>query len=786
MPDMRGGGRLDGSAKTPASEPSRLCLVIVTNIPAPYRLPVYDLLTCEPDIDLHVVYCSGREPDREWNFGQAGFAHSFLNESFVRYRGRFIHINHDVWSALNRLRPDVVVTTGFNPTHLLAYAWARWQGARHVAMTDGTLEFEAQLTGVHRWVRQHVYAHTAAFIGASEGSMRLYRSYGIADEVMFKSHLCANNALFQAAPPQPKQYDLIFCGRFDSAKNPFFAQEVAQGVARQLGRRVSIVFVGSGGLEAEMRVRARDMADEVETVFAGFARQEALPAWYGAARIFLFPSQRDAWGVVANEACAAGVPVLVTEAAGVANELVRHGENGYVLPLDVRLWAEASTRLLTDSTLMAAMAARCREIVGDYSYANAAHGIAQAARSADRAWIPWSAYRSRARPKVLIIQRRMTHYRVPLFNLMREKLNAAGVDLGVVYGDPLPEEKLKKDAGKLPWGVHVLCLYGWRGRLCWQNAMPVASNANLVIVTQENRLLFNYVRPILKQDRKWAFWGHGRNFQSANPNSLKERFKRWLARRVDWWFAYTSLSEAAVRESGFPRERITVLNNAIDTTGLAADLAAISPAELARARVEYGIGAGPIGLSLASLHADKRLDFLLDAALRIRARVPDFQLVIVGDGPERDRVRQAAEANTWVHWLGARGGRDKALILKMSTLMLSPGAVGLTILDALVAGVPMVTTNCSHHGPEIAYLHSGENGLMTEYDPDAFTEGVVRLLEQPAELEAMRAACLASAGAYTIEKMAENFCEGILACLKNQSEHPADERDGYANQARLS
>ncbi len=370
----------------PHSTPVRL--VIVTNIPAPYRIPVYNLLAQEPDLNLHVVFCSGREPDREWNLGQAGFAHTFLNQSFVRYRGRFIHINHDVWSVLLSLRPDVVVTTGFNPTHLLAYAWARLHGARHVAMTDGTLESEARLSALHRWIRLHVYQHTVAFIAASDGGMRLYRSYGIDDDAMFKSHLCADNALFFNAPPQAKQYDFIFCGRFEVVKNPFFALDVALEVGRRLGRRVSIVFVGSGGLEARIRTHARDLEADVETTFAGFARQEALPAWYGAARVLLFPTQWDPWGVVANEACAAGVPVLVTEAAGAANELVRHGENGFVLPLDLEHWTDAAVRLLTDASLMAAMAARGREIVHDYNYANAAHGIAQAARSADRAWVP--------------------------------------------------------------------------------------------------------------------------------------------------------------------------------------------------------------------------------------------------------------------------------------------------------------------------------------------------------------------------------------------------------------
>ncbi|HRH79706.1 MAG TPA: glycosyltransferase family 4 protein [Thiobacillaceae bacterium] len=747
----------------------RLRVVIVTNIPAPYRLPIYALLDRHAAIDLHVVYCSGREPDRAWNLAEARFAHTYLHERMVTYKGRFIHFNDDIWAVLDGLRPDVVITTGFNPTHLLAYAWSRLRGAAHVPMTDGTLESEAQLTPLHRWIRRRVYARSAAFIAASEGGRRLYRAYGIPDGDIRKSHLCADNARFFAEADVPKRYDFVFCGRFVAIKNPVFALEMARDVAGQLGRRVSIVLVGSGRLEAEMRAFAESVADRVEATFAGFASQEALPRWYGAARVFLFPTSWDPWGVVANEACAAGVPVLVSESAGVAGELVRDGENGYVLPLDKARWVEAGVRLLNDDALRAAMGARGRERVAEYSYENAARGIAEAAVAADRARPAWGSRRPVSRPRVLVVQRRLTHYRVPLFNRMRELLDAAGVELVVAYGDPTREEFVKADAGELPWGVHIPTRYWLGGRLCWQNALPAARHADLVVVTQENRLLFNYLWALVRGDRKWAFWGHGRNFQTDSPTGFRERFKRWLSTRVDWWFAYTARSQEVILESGYPGERITVLNNAIDTGRLAAELENIGADDLEQARQAFGIGPGRVCLSLASLHADKRLDFLFEAAQRIRARVPDFRLVLVGDGPQRDFVaRTVAEHPDWMTWLGARTGRDKALALAMSDLLLNPGMVGLSILDAFVAGVPMVTTAHQLHSPEIAYLQSGINGLMTEDSPDAFVDGVVGLLSDSAALAALREGCRVSAQDYSIENMADRFCRGILACLSGR------------------
>jgi glycosyltransferase involved in cell wall biosynthesis len=354
---------------------------MVTNIPAPYRLPVYERLAAEPDIDLCAFFCSGREPDREWDLGESNFKHVLLREKFITFRGRFIHANPDLWRQLRAFRPDVVITTGFNPTHLLAYAYARVYRAGHVAMTDGTYQSEGKLSLIHRWVRRIVYAGTQAFIGASNGSFELYRSYGIDSQRLFKSHLCANNPAFFNTPPAEKRFDFIFCGRFVALKNPLFAMEVARHVSQHMGRRVSMLFVGSGEMEPKMRAAAVAVAHEVECVFSGFALQNELPQLYGSARILIFPTQWDTWGVVANEACAAGLPVLVSPMAGVAGELILDEENGFVLPLNIEQWTNAAVRLLSDRTLYVSMSERSRALVQEYSFDNAAAGIASAVRT---------------------------------------------------------------------------------------------------------------------------------------------------------------------------------------------------------------------------------------------------------------------------------------------------------------------------------------------------------------------------------------------------------------------
>lgn len=351
-------------------------VAMVTNIPAPYRIPVYENLVRHEDMDLCVFFCSGREPDRAWDLQQASYKQVYFKEKFLTYRGRFIHCNPDVWSRLRDFAPDVVVTTGFNPSFIFAYIYARLHGARHIAMTDGTYFTEGTLSWVHRLVRRWVYGGTRAFIGASQGSFELYRSYGIRQDQMFQSHLCANNAIYHPRPADDgKRFDFVFSARFIAAKNPDFAMAVAQMVARRIGRRTSLLMMGSGELDDVLRRRAAEIAEDVDVVFAGFVKQTDLPDHYASARVMLFPTQIDTWGVVANEAFAAGVPVIVTPMAGVAGDLVLDGRNGRVLPLDVDAWAEAAATLLRDTSQREQFARHGMAHVQSFSYEHAAQGI---------------------------------------------------------------------------------------------------------------------------------------------------------------------------------------------------------------------------------------------------------------------------------------------------------------------------------------------------------------------------------------------------------------------------
>lgn len=209
-----------------------------------------------------------------------------------------------------------------------------------------------------------------------------------------------------------------------------------------------------------------------------------------------------------------------------------------------------------------------------------------------------------------------------------------------------------------------------------------------------------------------------------------------------------------------------MLNNAIDNDRFVRDLSAVDSAKVQSLRDRLGsLPGAPVGLYCGSLYPDKRLDLLVAAADIVHAGHPDFQLVVIGDGPSRPLLTDAAVTRPWLHWVGVQRGIDKAGWFRLANAYLSPGAVGLHVLDAFCAGLPMITTGDARHGPEIAYLESERNGFVVAADARVFADAYLALLRDGERLARVRAAALEDARRYTLQAMVERFVEGVERCL---------------------
>lgn len=376
---------------------------------------------------------------------------------------------------------------------------------------------------------------------------------------------------------------------------------------------------------------------------------------------------------------------------------------------------------------------------------------------------------TRSGGRVLLLQRRLTHYRVPFFEGLRAELARRGMSLTLGVGQATAAERLRDDAGTLPWATSVPSQQFAGGRAVWQTLGPLCAEADLMVLPQENRLLSNVPWLLRRSAQRVALWGHGQDLQ-AGPGlaaALAQAWKAALTRRADWWFAYTSTSADVFQSLGCPAQRISTVNNAVDTAGLAQAVDALRQRGLADAWAALGLrgepGDGPVGLFLGSLAAGRRLDLLLAAVAQLRAAIPGFQWLIAGDGPETGWLRERVRGDDRVHLLGAVHGLRKQQCLAVADLVLMPAGLGLGLLDALACGVPLVTSHAPGHGPEFAYLQAGHNALVVDAQATALAQAAQSVLQQPDLAERLRQVGRETAAQHSLQAMVQRFADGLQA-----------------------
>ncbi|MBM3474724.1 MAG: glycosyltransferase family 4 protein [Armatimonadetes bacterium] len=282
---------------------------------------------------------------------------------------------------LRALRPGAVCVYGYSdPIMRWAARWAKQNGAAAVAFWE-TARIDRPRQFVREWLKRRFVSQTldGAFVSGVRGAAyarelgvaesRVVPGYSVVDNEHFRrgSEAARNQAAqLRARLELPNQFAL-YVGRFAPEKNlPTLLRAYA---AYRRGQPLpwSLVLVGTGKQEQELRslTHALHLTD---VHWVPFQTQEKLPQFYGLASCLVLPSTVEPWGLVVNEAMAAGLPVLVSTRCGCVPELVREGVNGFTLqPNDVAGLAGLMARMAANTTDRAAMGRASQEIIADYT-----------------------------------------------------------------------------------------------------------------------------------------------------------------------------------------------------------------------------------------------------------------------------------------------------------------------------------------------------------------------------------------------------------------------------------
>lgn len=340
----------------------------LSQAPGPYRERMHELISEQKDFTYTVIYCTKLEPDRKWKFNFGNYTKFFLTEASSTYRDN----NLKIWRLLNLINPDILIITAFKPTMLYGVVWCLSKRRKLIVLNDGTYESERNYSFIQKLIRKFVYKITDAFLAPGKGTFQLYRSYGVAENKIFKSCLCVDNSQFGYENTENREFHIMFSGQIIDRKMPLFFVEVAKLLKKQIPELRALI-VGDGDMREQMLQELEK--NGINYKFTGFLDQVTLPSFYSKAKLFLFPTLNDPWGIVANEACASGTPVITCNNAGVSEDLIIHGENGYILPLDVSIWIPQILQLLSNPALLQSFSNTAKKMVEPYTHQQASGGI---------------------------------------------------------------------------------------------------------------------------------------------------------------------------------------------------------------------------------------------------------------------------------------------------------------------------------------------------------------------------------------------------------------------------
>jgi glycosyltransferase involved in cell wall biosynthesis len=374
-------------------------LVILTEIIAPYRIPVFNVLARHAGIDLHVIFLAETdETRRHWRIYRNEISFSYQILPSWRWRAGKSHllINRGLRSALTKVKPDLVICGGYNyAASWQALLWTHRHGTPFVLWSESNGQ-DARSGWV--WVeslKAFFIRHCAGFVVPGKSSFEYLRSLGSPEARISTASNAVDNHWFAAQAENTRSHAaefrenlrlpsrfILFVGRLVPEKGVFDLLAAYAKLESGLRSEVGLVFAGDGVSREKLTHQAKLMAPGV-VCLPGFRQREDLAGLYALAECLVLPTHSDPWGLVVNEAMACGLPIIVSTVAGCAADLVEDGWNGYVVPpRDVERLSAAIDSLLRKPGLKRQMSEHSLERIRNYSPEACADGLAAAAISA--------------------------------------------------------------------------------------------------------------------------------------------------------------------------------------------------------------------------------------------------------------------------------------------------------------------------------------------------------------------------------------------------------------------
>ena len=359
--------------------PAPLKITFLTVMPSPYVQDLFAALAADDRIQLTVWYLEQVAPDTYWGEQQMPDYAQVLPGKWYGFLGARVHWNPGIADLIRNSDADLFVIVGYigltnqvamRTLNRMGRPWVfwgevpgfqqrGWLGAAIRSWLQKPLRTAAGIAAVG----SHAVAAYRDLVGDQNPNC-VYRNIPYhcrLDEFERQAQQRANKTADAAGSQADGRLRFLYCGQLIERKGVDLLCRAFIDLLNS-GVDASLTLAGEGPLRDSLQAMV-PAEHRQSVVFTGFQPVDKLPAIFGQADVFLLPSRHDGWGVVVNQALAAGMPVIATDAVGAARDLVLDQGTGWVVPAgDQTALLDVLQQAVNDRPGVSRMASRASEM----------------------------------------------------------------------------------------------------------------------------------------------------------------------------------------------------------------------------------------------------------------------------------------------------------------------------------------------------------------------------------------------------------------------------------------
>ncbi len=320
-------------------------VLLVTNIPTPYRIPLFEELNRQlaaVGIELLVAFGAMGYARRKWKIDL-----DRITFRYTQLRSRHIVLGksteHTLFTygglipLIRKYQPDIIISAGFSISTMKVWMMSRLTGVKYI-IWSGSLGLDAK--GWRLFVRRILARRASRAIAYGSRAKAYLNSLGIPEGHITIALNTVDTEYFRkrverlrAANRNGAAKRLTYIGYLTRGKNVIRILEMIR-LLRQVRDDFVLDIVGDGDDFPRLAEYVERHGLQHTVVFHGYRQTREIPEFLSRSYCHLFQTDRDVWGLVLVEAMAAGVPCLSSIHAGATHDLIIDGQTGFAVDFE--------------------------------------------------------------------------------------------------------------------------------------------------------------------------------------------------------------------------------------------------------------------------------------------------------------------------------------------------------------------------------------------------------------------------------------------------------------------